>query len=447
MRKDEILFSQAKMANVDMEVEKEDIFSHTIQILLNHEDKEPNHGNLLPPSIYMVPSVFRDLSPVSFNPRVVSIGPLHKENTNLQVYEGQKVAFLHGLLGRLDTPIEETLKTCLVKVNTSVERIRGCYAGMKIYTDVELNKMMVVDACFILELILRYLEFEDSIWRNLLLTRYLIYDLILIENQIPFFVLTDIFECTIMKFRPGTTLISLIYSVLNYVNLFEEDLNIDTIGENTTHDHILGILRKSYQPTHAIPLSLTRLKNRTALELERAGVNFKTNQHAMWPLAITVEISRFPSLSWCWGKPTLKMPLLRVNDFTEMVLRNLIAYEQCSGCPSYVTSYAAFMDMLVNTQEDVAKLVECDVVDNFLGSNEDAANMINKICNEVVIVDSVYFKQLELLDRYYNSYWPKNISRLRRKYFTSPWNFIALLAAIILFALTVIQTIFSIKAL
>lgn len=85
------------------------------------------------------------------------------------------------MLGRLDTPLEQTLKAWLDHVDTSVDRIRECYAGMKIYTNIELTKMMVIDGCFILELILRYFEFEDLTWRNMLLPN--IYELILIENE------------------------------------------------------------------------------------------------------------------------------------------------------------------------------------------------------------------------------------------------------------------------
>ncbi|GKA08138.1 hypothetical protein Tco_0687469 [Tanacetum coccineum] len=41
-------------------------------------------------SICMAPSTLRDLSPSSFDPRVVSIGPLHREDENVQAFEGGK---------------------------------------------------------------------------------------------------------------------------------------------------------------------------------------------------------------------------------------------------------------------------------------------------------------------------------------------------------------------
>ncbi|KAD3336141.1 hypothetical protein E3N88_31660 [Mikania micrantha] len=49
------------------------------------------------------------------------------------------------------------------------------------------------------------------------------------------------------------------------------------------------------------------------------------------------------------------MPVLSIDDTTEFLFRNLIAYEQSFETQSYVTSYAIAIDMLVNTQDDVAK--------------------------------------------------------------------------------------------
>ncbi|MFS7902683.1 hypothetical protein Hanom_Chr01g00014071 [Helianthus anomalus] len=68
------------------------------------------------------------------------------------------------------------------------------------------------------------------------------------------------------------------------------------------------------------------------------------------------------------------------------------------------------MDMLVNTQEDVATLVGSRVLVNYLGSNEEVANMINNISKNVTSVDFFYEDQWKTLNMYCNSYWPKKYS-------------------------------------
>ncbi|KAJ0611257.1 hypothetical protein HanHA300_Chr01g0013161 [Helianthus annuus] len=438
------------MENGDLELGNIDITQKSVLHLLNrvkeHEDK---HRNRSSPSIYMVPGVLRDLSPSSFNPRVVSIGALHREDKNVQAFEGQKVSYLTNLLGLIPVPREEILKSCMQKVYASMEQIKACYIWTKTYDDAEIAEMMVMDACFILGYIQYGLEFSGSneLVGNTTLDQNVAQDLVLLENQIPFFILHEIFQCTILKYKPNTSLVELFYPILSYYNLFEAPINTDNISTNNTR-HILSLLHQCYMPednvtscdTHSLISMIP-----SAIDLDRAGIKFTINRNPTWVMGMNVKLNRLPCLFGSLSKPTLGMPSLRVGDSTEMVIRNLIAYEQSYQTRNHITSYIIAMDMLVNTQEDVATLVGSRVLVNYLGSNEEVANMINNICKNVTYIDFFYKDQWKTLKMYCGSYWPKNIAWLKRTYFNSPWNIIALLAGIIVFALTMIQTIFTIK--
>nr|GEV05076.1 putative ribonuclease H-like domain-containing protein [Tanacetum cinerariifolium] len=50
------------------------------------------------------------------------------------------------------------------------------------------------------------------------------------------------------------------------------------------------------------------------------------------------------------------------------------------------------------------------------------------------------------LHEYYNGYWPKQIAGLKRTYFSNPWSMIALFAGIVLFILTLVLTIFTVRS-
>ncbi|KAJ9551893.1 hypothetical protein OSB04_015938 [Centaurea solstitialis] len=116
------------------------------------------------------------------------------------------------------------------------------------------------------------------------------------------------------------------------------------------------------------------------------GVKFKPHDLSgrKWSMDFRFE---FPLWSRCrpWAKPTLIMPILRIHNYTEVILRNLIAYEHLSpdGLPCYVTSYAVAMDRLIDTHEDVAILVESKVLVNSIGSKEEAAKLINDLRKDV----------------------------------------------------------------
>ncbi|KAI3771318.1 hypothetical protein L6452_02480 [Arctium lappa] len=350
----------------------------TIEILVVEEKKIRRHVHQFLPSIYRVSKTLRDVSPNSYTPRVISIGPFHEEDKNLKGVEAHKVTYLLDLYRRLKSPREQTMKSCVNMVLTKIDRIKACYDGnMKTYDDHEFAKMM--------------------------------------------------------------------------------ELVLDNDEADTNHDHILGVLQKCYQHAHAIPSEISKTSSNSAAEfsnsisysateLAMAGVKFKPNNDTKWLLAMEFKSSRVQCFCWSWGKPTFRMPLLQIEDYTEAVLRNLIAYEQFSSAvANYVTSYSFAMERILDTKEDIVKVIESKVLVNNLGSSEQASNMINSICKEVTVKDFSYTKQWQQLDDYYNGYWPKNIARLRRTYFSSPWSFIALLAGFLLFGLTVAQTYFTIR--
>ncbi|KAF5821898.1 hypothetical protein HanXRQr2_Chr01g0020191 [Helianthus annuus] len=417
-----------------------------VQRLLDRVKKEESHINQFSPSNYMAPRTLRDMSPSSFNPQVVSIGPLHREDENVQAFEVRKTSYLIGLMRRANSPQEEILKLCVEKVYASMEQIKACYVWKKAYSDAEIADMMIMDACFILEFLFRYSNDQIAFEEGISQLSVILIDLILLENQIPFFILDEIFQCTVLEFSPNASLLILIYPVLAYLNIFTEGINMDNISVNNTH-HILSLLHQCYKPPDNIITTTDPITTiPSVVNLDRAGVNFKPNKDPTWLMGMEVEAYMFPCFFGSLSKPTLRIPVLKMDDSTEIVLRNLIAYEQSGRTHGYVTSYALAMDMLVDTQEDVAKLVDSGVLVNTIGSNDEAANMINSICKGTLLLDFFYKEQWVKLNKYCDAYWPKNIANMKRTYFNSPWNMIALVAGTILFAVTVVQTIFTIKS-
>ncbi|KAI3682557.1 hypothetical protein L1987_82619 [Smallanthus sonchifolius] len=418
-----------------------------VQHLVYRVNQQDSQTDQFPPSIYMLPHTLRDISPSSFNPQVVSIGPLHREDANVQAFEKTKITYMNKLMRHTKSPREEVLNSCMKKAYTLMDEIKSCYVWTKTYGDAQIAEMMVMDACFILEFINGLERADNPYAGNKSQFSGVLFDLVLLENQIPFFFLKQIYECTILKNHPNVSLVSFMKKILKFLNIFTGDIVIDYISSNTNIHHILSLLHECYKPPDDIKPTSPRPKIiYSAADLHRAGVNFKPKQIIpKWEMMMEVKLNRFPCFPGSWGKATLTMPVLKVGDSTEKILRNLIAYEQSSPTCNHITSYAYAMDMLVNTSEDVAKLVDSGVVINEMGSNEEVANMINDICKLVLREDFFYNEQWETLYNYSNSYWPKNIAWLRSTYFSSPWSIIALFAGIILFVLTLVQTIFTVN--
>ena len=78
---------------------------------------------------------------------------------------------------------------------------RECYAGPIDYSPDEFVKILVIDGCFIIELLRKgYYEWlreeNDSNFTMACIFQFLFHDLILLENQVPWMVLELLFNMT-----------------------------------------------------------------------------------------------------------------------------------------------------------------------------------------------------------------------------------------------------------
>ena len=80
------------------------------------------------------------------------------------------------------------------------------------------------------------------------------------------------------------------------------------------------------------------------------------------------------------------LPQLVVQDNTEDVLRNLLAYEQSlTNTGDELSMYVATMDSLIKTQEDLAILTKAQVIQGSLGNSERLVQMWSAMAMNVEI--------------------------------------------------------------
>ncbi|XP_068639627.1 putative UPF0481 protein At3g02645 [Aristolochia californica] len=106
--------------------------------------------------------------------------------------------------------------------------------------------------------------------------------------------------------------------------------------------------------------------------LQDVGIKFKKK-----------EGSGFQDVSFKNG--VLEIPHLYVHSNTKVLLRNLIAWEQCHhAAGTYFTSYAIFIDYIVNTEKDIEILSEAGIIEHSLSSDEDVADIFNGLSMNLV---------------------------------------------------------------
>ncbi|XP_043705188.1 UPF0481 protein At3g47200-like [Telopea speciosissima] len=324
------------------------------------------------------------------------------------------------------------------------ERVRKSYSEFINLKKDEFIRMLVIDGCFILELFLRRDKWEqyreDPILSKTWMSRTIMRDLILLENQLPFFVLqklkillnrgnseiratnlTDLAELFfrgIMLHRPeslGTLYLEGLFKRQSLLDLEELVKNEESEEESQGKKHLLDLVRHLHLPT-----SPTTSENHgkfkrihSATELNEAHVKFELgSQTCLFDIIFTSETLE------------MKIPPIRIGDWTESLLRNLIAFEQShSDCTKFVTAYAAFMDGLIVSPKDVELLEKNGIIDNFIGRPEKVAELFNKLLEEVTIpLNDFYFSGIsEEVEKYYEMNAASSTTRFR---FNTSWGFI-----------------------
>ncbi|XP_058114775.1 UPF0481 protein At3g47200-like [Magnolia sinica] len=397
-------------------------------------------------SIYRVPHCLREADKTAYTPHSVSVGPFHHGEKMLEAMEQHKHRYLHEVLSR-DSDIG--LERYLMAIKELEQRARECYSETIHLNSNQFVEMMVVDGCFILQLLYKQYSRKgrknDPIFMQSWLTWKLQIDLLMLDNQIPFCVLKRLFDLIKFPLLLDNSFTSII---LNFFNDIWPSRNTITVEDNPISDpnhkceiqHLLHLFHSSLVlEINLHKKSQTEGENESfnpfpcATKLREAGVKFKAG-----------NASNFLDIKF--GKGVIEIPPLSIEDGTNSVFLNLIAFEQCySYCSNHITTYATFMDCLINSATDVGILCHNGIIKNWLGSDEEVADLFNKLGRDV-IVDSNDFYLSDVskgIDEYYRTPWHAWRASLMHKYFNNPWAIISLIGAVIFLVLTFIQTFFA----
>ncbi|XP_042479216.1 UPF0481 protein At3g47200-like [Macadamia integrifolia] len=299
--------------------------------------------------IFRVPHIFSRQRDGAFAPNIVSIGPFHHGHENLKNMEKYKLWYLHGLLSRTPTP-QTSLKIFTKAIRQLEERARECYAEQLINLDTdEFVEMMLVDGCFIIELFRKKAnsigggQRDDPISSTPWMDTYLRVDLMLLENQIPWFVLEYLFNLTVSPLQSSPSLAEL---ALGFFNTLMPMTVPAKASSRLETKHLLDLLRNSIiSVTTDIEVSQVTLENGhrelipKVTDLVEAGVKFRKGN----PKEI---------LNIRFEDGVMEIPPLLIRGSTECLFRSLIAYEQCSSLmPSQITSYVMLLNVSLTHQK------------------------------------------------------------------------------------------------
>ncbi|KAJ0453763.1 hypothetical protein HanIR_Chr15g0732781 [Helianthus annuus] len=401
-------------------------------------------------------------------PKVVSVGPYHFGNSNLQYAETLKP----HLTMRLLKDNKETLRRLFDNLSEpeTVQHLRCFYEENSTanFCDMEFSKMMLLDSCFILYYIRIFfggsLEDHPELSRKQLANVY--EDLLLLENQIPFEVLTNVtklMETTdglkdnIEKFisavsfvRPRRRKRTWLQNIKEMCWLFcirnDPSSNGGDADDDEKPTHLLAAVRGKLTKTVKTPKPVVNpfkydaWNFRNVSELVDVGIYFKAIEQ-------TTSLTHVDFVKNWWGfSANVKIPPITLYDETRQLLLNMTAYETycCSIYDAWVTSYVCLLDSLIDKIEDVKVLRKGWVIHNHLSSDKEVATLFEEIAIDLFPNSLAYYEAMNKIQTHYESLSNTLFSQLKNEYFKSPWAIFALLGALIALFLAGVQTYFTV---
>lgn len=319
--------------------------------------------------------------------------------------------------------------------------------------DEKLAYMLALDASFIVEILLSTADPEYQSGFNVYycgrvprpLRKSILQDFVLLENQIPLSLLLKVIrmdkDCE-SDAKAEQTLGSLVTKIARELLPFymlPEDSYASLMRNIATQKHLLdclyGIVTHGGARSTKFNLKEKPTHFPCAVDLHQCGVAFKA-----------ISPGNMSSVKFDYRKAILYVPKVRVGDDTERLFRNLIAYESHLVDEVGVLSYLRFMNSLVDSEADVALLVQKGIIAQDIGSNQEVADMWNNLCANTMRVCSEEYEQVaQDLVKHCQVKMNALKAEFKRIYLSKPWLVVSVLSAGALLLMTVMIMYYTIK--
>lgn len=298
---------------------------------------------------------------------------------------------------------------------------------------------------------------------------FLIHDLLLLENQIPFFIVEGIYE--VVSSNKKTPMCKSSVAIFIERTLPFYPTSVRESNRPTDFDHLLHLCHMYFRPSsnqeehedhtahyyihQFLQLGQGYLSNlglsrdghfpnrwRRATQYHEAGIEFRRrtyyehNPHSLLDIKLRNGI--------------LEIPFLFVDDQTSVLFRNFVALEQtCPQVGNNVTAYIIFMAKLMSMPDDVSLLARKGVIGHHMRTDKDVSQLFTRLTKGVVFdfYGNYYLNHLCLaLEAYYQNRLHRWVAWLRHNHLSNPWLVVAAVAGVIVLLCTIAQTVLTVES-
>ncbi|KAF3338500.1 hypothetical protein FCM35_KLT17337 [Carex littledalei] len=437
------------------------VFNEKLQELVDCTNQKlaDDLGDYRRKPIFKVPEEYIKIDERAYKPVCLSIGPYH-----YPMGEGKEY-ILKDVIQSFGHPLGDYYN----KLITHERVFRDCYENIRPEISHKFLEILLFDSVFLLWGIDFFVnevgdEFSIEEYKGPELCFGHYRDIFLVENQIPFDVLTKVYATAHREKQEQPFSLQLGKRLVKY---FKIRMKIPMVApeSDTNPVHLLHLVHSSLVPVkernngsedaeadaeaemeaeeeaeeeEEVEQNKLSSRWRRAVEYHQSGVQFKiltSRPHTL------LDVKFEDGVLW--------IPKFSVDEHTQDFFKNLVIFElliRAKKVRKYVTAYIIFMSQLLSKPEDVTLLSQNKIIDHHLACDDHVSQLFQTLAKDLPIMEGSYYEKsfrMEL-EKHYSNRWNKWIAWLKQKHFDNPWLILALLAAIVLLVCTILQTFFSV---
>uniref|UniRef100_A0A7N2M2T9 Uncharacterized protein n=1 Tax=Quercus lobata TaxID=97700 RepID=A0A7N2M2T9_QUELO len=376
-----------------------------------------------PPKIQKVIFLLRDHQDFQklYEPRAVSLGPIHYGSEKYKLGEKYKLMLTCEFVKGSKEMINDLYK----KIGEKIKELKECFEKEVIegYKDEDLIWLLLVDGCAILQYIdcaannsFEVLKIKPD---SLAFTQQ---DLFLLENQLPYRLLNWLMTWSAKEDKLGKSIDTYIENlvtapppddqsaIFSWKWLSSLSWRCSQYSEIEKEESLHSKAKRQEDPIHLLDLLRTRL----LYNHQRRNNREKPNEKGKTA-----------------GQSYRNVQELRAADFQN-------DFE--------ITSYISFLDSLIDEPSDVKMLRNAGILYNYLGSDDEVAQVFNEIGTDSVPNIEIYSDVKRKIQNLYKKQGRTWIAQVFHEHFSSPWTLTAFFGALLVLALTIVQTWYAVDS-
>ncbi|KAK6156548.1 hypothetical protein DH2020_010796 [Rehmannia glutinosa] len=449
--------------------------------------------NIIPCCVFRVPKTLTESKPEAYAPQNLGLGPYHHLRPELYKMQQQKLAAIRKFLGPEKIHNFRRAVEALVQ---SEPVLRACYDQ---YLDLDIQTLawiLAIDGLYLLQFLKNYPELKN-----------LTGDILMLENQIPVVLLEKIrqvfelddynslfddFQAFCRDNSPlelneehfvilGKTdqvhlLHLMYYLILNNTNIQDGRFRISmfsggverilldnvvdglqflgdrglpgagTAGqvvsflEKVPWDKILGLFKKGYCCNNEQNPSVDEIGIPSVSQMtEIAGIKFSVTPGGIRDI-------RFDDHDENWK--TFYLPVIKINAISEIILRNLVAYEAALAKPGSTVEVAEYVDLMcgiIDNQKDVDILRKEKIIESELDDEEIVSifNGISKSMRKNSSKSNIE-EAIDNVNARYDNLGRVKVKRFVQKYVYASLKLMSVLITIAVLVLLILQAFCSV---